>query len=174
MSLELLWEHRTTIFASHYLVRKVLEYDPVCRFHTKYGNMPSALARWAWNKERIDDKHVCLQSMPIQLNNFWKTNISQSDGTNTNTHTLSLFLSAFFVVVPYSNESALVLALYSLICIENRSTQIGSTTINIMNLQFCLLTFLSWLNITFVNFFREIYLKRVTNIDCILMKSRMK
>lgn len=64
MSLELLWE----IYNDFCITSFSYWSTHRMQFYTdsKYGRMPMALTQWATNKERIGDKHVCLQSTPIQ------------------------------------------------------------------------------------------------------------
>lgn len=119
------------------------------------------------NEQRTHRRQACLFTKHANSGNSWKRAFHRVPAS-TAQHTLTL--SAFFAVSAPSSSSSSSYP-HFLICIENRSTQIGPHYNNNES-AILLLTFCSWLHSD--SMFFEIYLKRVTNIDCILMKARWK
>lgn len=131
MSLELLWE----IYNDFCITSFSYWSTHRMQFYTdsKYGRMPMALTQWATNKERIGDKHVCLQSTPIQgiLEN---EHFIEYRHPQHSAHSLYLhFLLSLHHRARAWAQVPIRIFWYALKIVQHKS---GPTTI-IMNLQFC-------------------------------------
>lgn len=137
--------------------------------------MALTLAQWI-NKERVGDKHVCLQSTPIRCilekRAFHRVAPSHKY-IHRDMRSISLFLYLSILTIWIVCSRGIRNFGYALKIVQH--TQIGPTTI-IMNLQFRCEHFIVSAQHSIAVFFHwlKIYLKRVTNIDCILMKARIE